>query len=256
MPIHDWSRVDAGIFHDFHLSWIHCLRTELNERLLPEPFYALAEPVAGAAVPDVLTLEVQVPAAGESAGLRALLKEESPGSAVALAPSKVLVQDLGPAYSRLARRIAIRSSLRDDKLVAVIEVVSPGNKDARLRSQHFVEKSVSFLEAGIHLLILDLHPPTPVVPRGFHGLICEDLGHQAPEIPGGRDLQLASYEVLEDGIPRAHVVGLRVGEPLPDMPVFLLPHHFVRMPLERNYDEAFRSLARKFRQILEGTATK
>jgi hypothetical protein len=22
MPIHDWTRVDAGIFHDFHQSWV------------------------------------------------------------------------------------------------------------------------------------------------------------------------------------------------------------------------------------------
>jgi len=140
--------------------------------------------------------------------------------------------------------VVIRSSLRDDKVVAVIEIVSISNKDV-------VEKSVSFLNAGVHLLILDLHPPTSVVPRGFHGLICEDLGHEAPVIPGGNDLQLASYEVLESGIPRAHVVGLRVGEQLPDMPVFLLPHYFVRVPLERTYGEAFRSLARKFRAILE-----
>jgi hypothetical protein len=26
MPIHDWTRVDAGIFHDFHLAWIAEIR--------------------------------------------------------------------------------------------------------------------------------------------------------------------------------------------------------------------------------------
>jgi hypothetical protein len=26
MPIHDWSRVDAGIFHDFHHAWIEQLK--------------------------------------------------------------------------------------------------------------------------------------------------------------------------------------------------------------------------------------
>ncbi len=43
MPIHDWTRVDAGIFHDFHTVWIGYLRTALNEGLLPEGYYALAE---------------------------------------------------------------------------------------------------------------------------------------------------------------------------------------------------------------------
>ena len=26
MPIHDWSRVDAGIFHDFHHAWIEQIK--------------------------------------------------------------------------------------------------------------------------------------------------------------------------------------------------------------------------------------
>src|SRR5271163_3297823 len=30
MPIHDWTRVDAGIFHDFHHSWIEEIKRALN----------------------------------------------------------------------------------------------------------------------------------------------------------------------------------------------------------------------------------
>lgn len=48
MPIHDWSRVDAGIVHDFHRGWIHELRARLNEHLLPEPFYARPAARSGA----------------------------------------------------------------------------------------------------------------------------------------------------------------------------------------------------------------
>ena len=43
MPIHDWTRVDAGIFHDFHLGWIAEIRHVLNGGLLPPNYYALAE---------------------------------------------------------------------------------------------------------------------------------------------------------------------------------------------------------------------
>ena len=35
MPVHDWTRVEAGIFHDFHTVWIGGLRTALNRALLP-----------------------------------------------------------------------------------------------------------------------------------------------------------------------------------------------------------------------------
>ena len=57
MPVHDWSREFDGLFHDFHQRWIGAIRDILNERLLPDDFYALAEQVAGGPVPDVLTLE-------------------------------------------------------------------------------------------------------------------------------------------------------------------------------------------------------
>jgi hypothetical protein len=37
MPIHDWTRVEAGIFHHFHHGWIEDLSRALNRGLLPEP---------------------------------------------------------------------------------------------------------------------------------------------------------------------------------------------------------------------------
>jgi hypothetical protein len=36
MPIHDWTRVDAGIFHHFHQRWIGVITDVLNQRLLPK----------------------------------------------------------------------------------------------------------------------------------------------------------------------------------------------------------------------------
>ena len=30
MPIHDWTRVDAGLFHAFHHDWITTLTRALN----------------------------------------------------------------------------------------------------------------------------------------------------------------------------------------------------------------------------------
>src|SRR5258708_4954632 len=57
MPIHDWTQVNAGIFHDFHSGWIIKLRTTLNAGLLPSGYYALAEQVTRPFGPDVLTLQ-------------------------------------------------------------------------------------------------------------------------------------------------------------------------------------------------------
>jgi hypothetical protein len=57
MPVHDWARVEAGIFHDFHHSWIEEIKRALNRGLLTPPYYALAEQIAGGLGPDVLPLK-------------------------------------------------------------------------------------------------------------------------------------------------------------------------------------------------------
>jgi len=46
MPVHDWTRVISGIFHDFHQTWIPEIKNVLNNKVLPEGFYALAEQIA------------------------------------------------------------------------------------------------------------------------------------------------------------------------------------------------------------------
>src|SRR5438128_7569100 len=66
MPIHDWTRVSAGTWHDFHLAWIAEIRNALNGGLLPPDYYAQAEQIAGPMGPDVLTLqEPDVPPNGK-----------------------------------------------------------------------------------------------------------------------------------------------------------------------------------------------
>jgi hypothetical protein len=47
MPVHDWTRVDANLFHDFHQTWTITIRNALNGSLLPRGFSALVERHAG-----------------------------------------------------------------------------------------------------------------------------------------------------------------------------------------------------------------
>src|SRR6516225_11265167 len=57
MPIHDWTKVDDGVFHHFHHRWITAISDCLNDGLLPAGYYAMAEQRAAGVIPDVLTLE-------------------------------------------------------------------------------------------------------------------------------------------------------------------------------------------------------
>lgn len=59
MPIHDWSGVDHGIFHDFHQAWTIEIRNALNGGILPAGYFALAEQVVSGPILDVVTLQRQ-----------------------------------------------------------------------------------------------------------------------------------------------------------------------------------------------------
>lgn len=66
MPIHDWTRVSAGTWHAFHLSWISEIQHTLNDGRMPPSYYAQAEQLIGPLGPDVLALQTDsFPAAGE-----------------------------------------------------------------------------------------------------------------------------------------------------------------------------------------------
>src|SRR5262249_1011825 len=82
MPVHDWTRVNAGIFHDFHPARIEEINGALNRGIPPPDHYALAEQIAGGLGPDVLTL--QGPTNGAAAA-----GDPQGGIALATAPPQV-----------------------------------------------------------------------------------------------------------------------------------------------------------------------
>src|SRR5438552_7274050 len=58
MPVHDWTRVSDGTFHDFHYSWVLEIKRALKRGLLPRGYYVMAEQLRGdPGAPDVLTLQ-------------------------------------------------------------------------------------------------------------------------------------------------------------------------------------------------------
>ena len=153
MPVHDWTCVEAGIFHDFHHEWISTIKRSLNAGLLPPDHYALAEQVAGGLGPDVLTL--QRPTNGAPS-------DEAPmgGIALATAPPRVQyrLRSEPELYAAKAKTVTIRHT-SNHRVVAIVEIVFPGNKNSRDGLRAFVSKAVELLAAGVHLLVLDLFPP-------------------------------------------------------------------------------------------------
>lgn len=243
MPIHNWTRVDAGVFHDFHLTWIGILKNSLNSGLLPPDYYALAEQVAGVIGPDVLTLQTpNPPGDGSSADVEGAV-------AVAIAPPKVrhTIRPEIDEYVYKRRAVVIRH-VSNHRLIALIEILSPGNKASRHALRSFLNKAESALAHGIHLLLIDLHPPGPRDPRGIHAALWERLFSEAVPTPE-KPLTLAAYAAGR--VPTAYVEPIAVGDSLLDMPLFLTSEQYINVPLETTYLAAYEGVPRYYRTILE-----
>lgn len=243
MPVHDWTRVDAGVFHDFHNVWIGELRNALNRGLLPEGYYAMSEQHAGRYIADILTLH--------SGTSRPRPLTASPaGLAVAESPPQVQrTLSLSPAARSRRKTLAIRH-VSGHRLVALIEIVSAANKDRREHVEEFLNKLEDALHYGVHVLLVDLFAPGPHDPRGMHGALWDRLGDVPEEPPAKEQLTLAA------DIPvKAYLEHLSIGRALPTMPLFLDPDYYVNVPLEATYQTTWEGTPDPWRQVLEnGTA--
>jgi hypothetical protein len=223
MPIHDWTRGTAGDFHHFHQRWIAAITDALNGDL-PDEFTAMQEQVTGRPIPDVVTLQSQ---------------PRTTGGGIAVAPAKPsakLVAKLERInYAKRKDRVVIRHGR--GKVVAIIEVVSPGNKESANAIRSFVEKAADVLNQGIHLMLVDLFPPTPRDPQGIHVALMDQYGHAPFEFDPTHPLTVASYEAGD--LPTVYVDPVAVGDELPSSPLFLTEDFFVQVPLERTYMEAW-----------------
>lgn len=240
MPIHDWTRVPAGIFHDFHHAWIEEIKRAVN-RALPADYYALAEQLIGEFGPDVLALHAPTNGDGGNGvphgGVK--LDERRP-------KARFHTASKAETYADKAKAVVIRHA-SDHDVVAMLEVVSSGNKTSKRRINTFVRKATETLAAGIHLLIVDLFPPTPRDPEGVHRLIWEDREDEFI-FDAAKPLTLVSY--IGDPRPEAFIEPVAVGEALPEMPLFITPEVWIPVPLDATYKAAWREFPAVWQKVL------
>ncbi len=209
MPAHDWTLVDAGTFHAFHVAWIAELQKKLNGGVLPADFYAMAEQVGG----------------------------------------NVWLDDVD-FYVRKACRLVIRHA-SNDRVVAIVEILSPGNKCTRAAMAKFVDRVCGALDQGHQLLLIDLFPPGAGAPHGVHGALWAVIRDGGFDQPRDKLLTLAAYSTADSAT--AYVEPFGVGDALADMPLFLGPDSYVSVPLEATYRNAWEGMPQRWRSVLEGT---
>lgn len=207
MPVHDWSRVDHGTFHDFQIGWIAEIRKALNKGVLPPNYYAQIEQHAGSWGPDFATTEME-------------------------------------RFTARQNTLAIRHA-SDDRVVALIELVSPGNKSSKHGIEKFVPKACECLRRGVHLLIVDILPPTVRDPRGIHGAIWSEIEGDGYTAPRAKPLTLVSYSSGE--VKTAYVEPIAVGDVMIDMPLFLDAESYV----PATYEEEWSGVPSRWKKVLK-----
>jgi hypothetical protein len=162
-------------------------------------------------------------------------------------PQTRLVQSVTDhPYALKANRVVVRHEYGE--VIAVIEIVSPGNKNAQAHLRAFVEKSAELIRQGVHLLVIDLFPPNRRNPQGIHKLIWDEFGEQDFDLPADKPLILASYSA--GAVKRAYVEPVAVGDALPDMPVFLEPERYVAAPLNATYQTTWEMFPAPLKRLL------
>jgi len=252
MPIHDWTQIFDGAFHDFHQSWIVHIRNRLNSGLLPEGYYAAMEQVIGGPNSDVVTLDAWHPISDDKQ-VTSYRPDFSGGVALAEHPPNVKYQFESERqfYADKSDHIALRH-VSSHRLIAVLEIISPGNKNNNRALENLRKKVNALLDAGVHLLLVDILPPGNVDPDGLPLALSITDPSEVPKVTQAEPFSLFSVRCSEHGeVLGGFVELLSLGQQLPDMPLFLTPEHYVPVPLESTYEEAWQGVPAPWKKMIE-----
>jgi hypothetical protein len=234
VAVHDWTRIYAGAFHDFHHGWTAEVRRTL-QRIVPDGYYALLANLSEGVGPSVLEL------ARPGGGLAVVTE---------LPMAESGITDELAWYARKANAVTVRLS-RTHQVVAVVQLVVAGNKTDRTTLESFTRRAQELLAAGIHLTVIDVFPPGPRDPEGIHPLIWGDDSTSAFRIDPAKPLTCAAY--VGGAYPEAFVETFAIGDRLPDMPLFLTAREYVELPLEATYRAAYAEVPPAVREVLEAS---
>jgi hypothetical protein len=225
-PLHSWE--------SFHSNWATRLADAIGE-LLPPEFQVEEHIHAGRLEIDVATYE--------RSGATPTLPPN--GVTAATLPARVWTPPAAaltmPAVFPDSFEVRIFSTTSGLTLVAVIELVSPGNKDRADERRAFVTKCASFLHRGVSLILVDI-----VTNRraNLHNEMIRLM--QMPEtflVPETQDLYAIAYRpVLRQERPEIDLwtANFNIGDPLPTLPLRLTGDLFLPVDLEATYQEACR----------------
>jgi len=242
MPLRDHFRDpvwNQSSWEGFHALWPGLMVVQLSEKL-PEGFRAEPRVHLGT------NFEIDV-CAFERLGMSETIGMPSGAnsgtSAAAYAPPEpTMVAEL-ELVDEYAYEVLVFDQSRARRLVAAIEIVSPGNKDRPESRQAFVSQCSARLQQRVCVSIVDL-----VTTRNFNlfGELMEQAGQAdpifSPTAPATYAVTCRGYKAQDRPRFEAWAYPLSVGAPLPTMPIWLAEDLAVSLDLEASYEETCRVL--------------
>lgn len=222
-------------WESFHTSWAVKLADALMERWLPPDYIAEATAHIGPNMEiDVATFDRLASRPLESDG----------GTTTAVAPRLWTAPAAGLVFPSVIPdtfEVRVISTVAGPRLVAAIELVSPGNKDRTVERRAFAVKCASYLYQGVSLIILDI-----VTSRraNLHNEIMRIMEVDAStQLPPDVQLYGAAYRPLRregrDEV-EAWPVPLATGQALPVLPLALNVELLIPVDFEETYADACR----------------
>lgn len=238
MPIHDWTLVDPPAFQDMHQSWMIAIKAALNSGLLPDGYFAHAERHFGRFESDVLTLSRPTPDQNNSPRGAGGSARGNGGVAVAVRPPKAGARLSATPVKQST--VAIRR-VGTDRVVALIELASPSNKDRPASVRAYTEKAKSALDAGVHLVHLDMLPTTTHAPANLSTAVWEAA--DGVDYPFHSVKPFAADAIMAGRVNELYANPLALGDEWPEVPLFLNEDTYIELPLAATYAQAFAGVA-------------
>lgn len=127
---------------------------------------------------------------------------------------------------------------KNGRLVAIVELISPRNKDRPSARDEYAGRYTNYLRGGVHLLIVDVHrrPLGFSFPQAIAARLETEL--PAPPTPSSVSYQVGAAAAMGGRMLAAWQNPLAVGQPLPEVPLPISLDDIVTLDLEGTYTRA------------------
>jgi hypothetical protein len=237
VPLRDHFRpplADFASWEELYGAWPGTIAFRLNA-ILPREYRS------GVRVHLGTVIEIDVAAFENDEPAGAMAEGGAGGTAITWAPTRPTVLLNSDVPTPPEYEVRVYDERHGRRLVAAVEIVSPGNKDRPENRDAFVSKCHALLQQDVCVVIVD---PVTDRPANLYAELAERIGASPPAVAGSPIYAVSCRGIRAPDRWRVeaweHV--LAIGSPLPTLPLWLTDRLSVPLELEASYEDTCRGL--------------